>query len=77
MSHQFANLLKVVWSGKSSVFEPDDFKRVLGIKNKNLNNTKQHDANECILTIINNLSQELSRIEKKVPYQSLDQNQIK
>lgn len=56
-----------MWRGNSQVVRPDLFKRILGQYNVTFEGFGQHDSQECINTILDFMSEDLYKKEKK-PY---------
>jgi len=56
-----------MWRGNSQVVRPDLFKRYLGEYNVTFQGYGQHDSQECINTVLDFISEDLYKREKK-PY---------
>ena len=63
----WAKLINEMWKGNSQVVRPDLFKRILGQYNVTFEGYGQHDSQECINTILDFMSEDLYKKEKK-PY---------
>ena len=63
----WAKLIGEMWRGDSRVVRPDLFKRILGQYNVTFEGYGQHDSQECINTILDFMSEDLYKKEKK-PY---------
>ena len=63
----WAKLVSEMWRGNSQVVRPDLFKRFLGEYNVTFQGYGQHDSQECINTVLDFISEDLYKREKK-PY---------
>lgn len=63
----YAKLLHEMWNQEDSVVRPHMFKRILGEYNPQFGGFGQHDSQECINSILDLLSEDLYRKQKK-PY---------
>ena len=63
----WAKLISEMWVNNSQVVRPDLFKRILGQYNVTFEGYGQHDSQECINTILDFMSEDLYKREKK-PY---------
>lgn len=63
----WAKLISEMWVNNSQVVRPDLFKRILGQYNVTFEGYGQHDSQECINTILDFMSEDLYKKEKK-PY---------
>mmetsp|Transcript_13296 Transcript_13296/g.22575 ORF Transcript_13296/g.22575 Transcript_13296/m.22575 type:complete len:401 (-) Transcript_13296:1271-2473(-) len=63
----YAKLINEMWKGQASMVSPDLFKRILGQYNMTFEGYGQHDSQECINTILDFMSEDLFKKEKK-PY---------
>lgn len=63
----WAKLISEMWVNNSQVVRPDLFKRILGQYNVTFEGYGQHDSQECINTILDFMSEDLYKNEKK-PY---------
>jgi ubiquitin C-terminal hydrolase len=67
LTKAWAKLIGEMWCGTDSVVRPDLFKRFLGEYNVTFQGYGQHDSQECINTILDLLSEDLFKRNKK-PY---------
>jgi len=72
----WAKLIGEMWKGNSKVVRPDLFKRILGQYNITFEGYGQHDSQECINTILDFMSEDLYKREKK-PYVEQAENEGK
>ena len=63
----WAKLIGEMWRGNDQTVRPDLFKRILGQYNVTFEGFGQHDSQECINTILDFMSEDLYKKEKK-PY---------
>lgn len=63
----WAKLISEMWVNNAQVVRPDLFKRILGQYNVTFEGYGQHDSQECINTILDFMSEDLYKQEKK-PY---------
>ena len=63
----WAKLIGELWISNGDVVRPDLFKRILGQYNVTFEGYGQHDSQECINTILDFMSEDLFKKEKK-PY---------
>lgn len=63
----WAKLISEMWIGKDMVVRPDLFKRILGQYNVTFEGYGQHDSQECINTVLDFMSEDLYKQDKK-PY---------
>ena len=70
----WAKLMNEVWKGKDGVVRPELFKRILGQYNVTFEGYGQHDSQECINSVLDFLSEDLFKRERK-PYVEMDENE--
>ena len=63
----WGKLISEMWRGEGSVVRPDLFKRILGQYNVTFEGYGQHDSQEFINTVLDFMSEDLFKKEKK-PY---------
>ena len=63
----WAKLISEMWKGEGQVVRPDLFKRILGQYNVTFEGYGQHDSQECINTVLDFMSEDLYKQDKK-PY---------
>lgn len=68
----WAKVVQELWISHNDVVRPDLFKRILGQYNVTFEGYGQHDSQECINTILDFMSEDLFKKEKK-PY--VEQNE--
>jgi ubiquitin carboxyl-terminal hydrolase 4/11/15 len=67
MARQYANLLRELWSSRTSVAVPRDFKSVIGTYAPQFTGYAQHDSHELLAFLLDGLHEDLNRIKQK-PY---------
>ena len=63
----WAKLISEMWRGEGQIVRPDLFKRILGQYNVTFEGYGQHDSQECINTVLDFMSEDLYKQDKK-PY---------
>lgn len=63
----WAKLITEMWKNSNQVVRPDLFKRILGQYNVTFEGYGQHDSQECINTILDFMTEDLYKKDKK-PY---------
>jgi len=72
----WAKLINEMWVGNNRCVRPDLFKRILGQYNVTFEGYGQHDSQECINTILDFMSEDLFKKEKK-PYVEMNESEGK
>jgi ubiquitin carboxyl-terminal hydrolase 4/11 len=67
LTKAWAKLVGEMWAGTDQVVTPSLFKRLLGQYNPTFEGFGQHDSQECINTILDLVSEDLYKRDKK-PY---------
>lgn len=67
ISKQYAGLIKHLWCNQSDVYSPNSFKKCVGQINQMYQGYQQHDSQEFLCFLLNEIHEDLNRIKKK-PY---------
>ncbi|XP_066993985.2 uncharacterized protein [Anabrus simplex] len=60
LTDQFCALLHKVWSGQYSIIQPTEFKEALGYNHPQFKDYRQHDCQEFLALLLDNLHEELN-----------------
>ena len=74
ISKAYFNLINLMWRGKYAVISPNDFRLTFARKEDYFYNNEQHDSQEFLLSLLNNLNDELNRVTNK-QYMELKEKQ--
>ena len=71
---EFAEVIKMLWSGQYKSFAPYEFKRILGKHNDRFRGNDQQDAHELLMFLMECLHKDVNlvRQERKIPEQNND-----
>eukprot|EP00002_Diphylleia_rotans_P024012 TRINITY_DN4731_c3_g1_i1.p1 TRINITY_DN4731_c3_g1~~TRINITY_DN4731_c3_g1_i1.p1 ORF type:complete len:903 (-),score=181.67 TRINITY_DN4731_c3_g1_i1:298-2895(-) len=73
LATQFANLIRNMWLGHSSVVTPRDFKYTLGRHAPQFSGYQQHDSQELLTFLLDGIHEDLNRVKKK-PYKEIQES---
>ena len=75
IANAYANFLKHLWYGTSSVFSPSYFKRTLGDFQRMFMGYQQHDTQEFLNYLLDGLHEDLNRVKNK-PFIEKDETEL-
>eukprot|EP00457_Paulinella_chromatophora_P001305 gb/GEZN01001307.1/.p1 GENE.gb/GEZN01001307.1/~~gb/GEZN01001307.1/.p1 ORF type:complete len:930 (+),score=171.77 gb/GEZN01001307.1/:25-2814(+) len=71
---EYGNLLQEIWGGSYSTVSPSKFKQVMGEIQPRFSGYQQHDSSELLSFLLDGLHEDLNRVKKKPPTDSVDSN---
>ena len=65
IAEAYYEIINKMWNGNNQVINPFDFRLAFAKKNEAFYNNEQQDSQEFLLTLLNNLSEDLNRVTNK------------